>query len=214
MVSARLSIQRGKCCAVLREKQGWRPVFPVTLPSETPLTLVMLESKAGPKHARQISLASPFIILLLLHSFTVCVYSEVHVQIAHTQRSEDNMWETVLSFPHMSSRDWTQVPGLAVPLPSGPSAQPSPGLVKSLSLILRPSLPGGSRLRTKHIIFLKFFIILCVWVLRLYTTCMPNAHWGQKRASKPLDLELQMVLSCHVGTRHWSWILCVVIQGC
>ena len=34
------------------------------------------------------------------------------------------------------------------------------------------------------------------------------ALWGQKRASDPLELELQMVVSHHVGVRNCTWVLC------
>lgn len=32
------------------------------------------------------------------------------------------------------------------------------------------------------------------------TTCMPDAHGGQKKASDPLELKLQMVLNHLAGT--------------
>jgi hypothetical protein len=34
-----------------------------------------------------------------------------------------------------------------------------------------------------------------------------DAHRGQKRALDPLDLDLQMVVSQHVGAAHTPWVL-------
>ena len=51
-----------------------------------------------------------------------------------------------------------------------------------------------------HTIFSK--LISCVWVC--FIECVPqacNALRGQKRASDTLELELQMVVSRHVGAR-------------
>lgn len=36
--------------------------------------------------------------------------------------------------------------------------------------------------------------------------CMPGAQEGQKKVPDPLDLELQSVLSCHVGAKVQSWV--------
>lgn len=163
----------------------------------------------------QTCLPSP-LLFYFYYIRSLYVYSEVTCKW-HTNRGQRTTCRRWFSFPHVSSRDWTQVlrPGSVFTLyPMDHLHSPTLGFVKSLSLTLYPSLLGGSRLRTKHIIFLKIFIILRVWVLCLHATCTPNAHWGQKRASKPPDLELQMFLSCHVGTRYWFWILCMVIQGC
>jgi hypothetical protein len=41
--------------------------------------------------------------------------------------------------------------------------------------------------------------VLCV--------CMPGACGGQKRASDPLELELQMVVNCHVSSGNQIWVL-------
>lgn len=45
--------------------------------------------------------------------------------------------------------------------------------------------------------------ILCVWLFCLqvwvWKTCMPDAHGGKKRVTNPLELELQMIMSYHVG---------------
>lgn len=37
---------------------------------------------------------------------------------------------------------------------------------------------------------------------------MPGAFRGQKRVSDPLRLELQMVVSCHMDSGNWAWVLC------
>ena len=40
-------------------------------------------------------------------------------------------------------------------------------------------------------------------------SCIPSAHGNQKRTSSdPLTLELQMVLSCHVGSGNQTQVLC------
>lgn len=52
---------------------------------------------------------------------------------------------------------------------------------------------------------------VCMYVCIPRICQMPR---GQQRASEPLELELQMFLSYQVGTRNWSWILCMVIHGC
>lgn len=46
----------------------------------------------------------------------------------------------------------------------------------------------------------------CVWK---YTVCIPGAHGGRKRGSDLLELELWMVVSCHVdvGTKPWSFAM-------
>jgi hypothetical protein len=36
--------------------------------------------------------------------------------------------------------------------------------------------------------------------------CVPGVQRGQKRAWDPLELELQMALSCHVGSGNWTWV--------
>jgi hypothetical protein len=33
------------------------------------------------------------------------------------------------------------------------------------------------------------------------TSCVPSAHWDQKRSLDPLELELYVVVSHHVGAR-------------
>jgi hypothetical protein len=42
---------------------------------------------------------------------------------------------------------------------------------------------------------------MCFAYIFLYTICVPVACRGQKRASDTLELELQMVVSRHVGAR-------------
>lgn len=57
-------------------------------------------------------------------------------------------------------------------------------------------------MRPDFLIFLKIFdlkdMCICVWI---YAFVSADAHDVQKRASDPLDLELQVLLSCH------SWML-------
>lgn len=40
------------------------------------------------------------------------------------------------------------------------------------------------------------------------TMCMPRDHRGQKKVSYPLELELQVFLSNHVGAGNKTWVLC------
>lgn len=37
--------------------------------------------------------------------------------------------------------------------------------------------------------------------------CILDAHGGQKRGLYLVELELQMVASCHMGTRNQTWVL-------
>lgn len=48
------------------------------------------------------------------------------------------------------------------------------------------------------------FICVCMC---LYTTCVLGAYGGQKKASDPLELELQMKKSYHVGCGNLTWVL-------
>lgn len=41
-----------------------------------------------------------------------------------------------------------------------------------------------------------------------FTTCVSDAKKGQIRAVDPLELELQMVVNCHVASRTGTWVLC------
>lgn len=44
---------------------------------------------------------------------------------------------------------------------------------------------------------------VCMYVyilhVRMYNAHMSSCHGGQKKASSPLELELQAVVSCHMG---------------
>lgn len=57
-----------------------------------------------------------------------------------------------------------------------------------------------------------FNLILCLRVFCLhmcmYTVCVPHARGGQKRPTDALELEIQMVISHHWGTRNETWVLC------
>jgi hypothetical protein len=43
--------------------------------------------------------------------------------------------------------------------------------------------------------------------VRLFVTFLLGAPEGQKSSSDPRDLELQMVMSHHVGAWNWTWAL-------
>lgn len=81
----------------------------------------------------------------------------------------------------------------------------------------------GSSVTNRHIgyaslpfSFFKICLFLCVWVFYLHgcvcTTCFPSAHSGQKRVLDPLELELRMAVSHHVGSGNWTWVLCKSIK--
>lgn len=42
----------------------------------------------------------------------------------------------------------------------------------------------------------------------LYTMCTVGAHEGQKRMSDIPELQLQTVVSCHVGVKDQVWVPC------
>ena len=55
---------------------------------------------------------------------------------------------------------------------------------------------------TLPLLIIFFYFILCVWIFCLHVClcimCVPGACRGQKRASDPVELELQIVVRCHV----------------
>lgn len=63
-------------------------------------------------------------------------------------------------------------------------------------------------------IFKRFFILticlfsfICVYCVRVYTTYVPGAPRGQKRASNPLELELWVVVNHYVGAGNQTWVI-------
>lgn len=47
-----------------------------------------------------------------------------------------------------------------------------------------------------------------MWVfVCLYITYMPGTHLGQKRRLNHLELELQMIVKCHVSVGVRTWVL-------
>lgn len=59
-----------------------------------------------------------------------------------------------------------------------------------------------------------FLVCVCVCVFCLHvcvcTMGMSDAHGGEQRALALLELDLQMVVSCHVGAGNRTWILCEI----
>ena len=53
---------------------------------------------------------------------------------------------------------------------------------------------------TIKINFIKVFFKKYCFCLLMCMSVLPGDPRGQKRASDPLELELQMVMSCHVST--------------
>lgn len=62
-----------------------------------------------------------------------------------------------------------------------------------------------------------FIFILCGWVFGLHVglcnVCMLGAQGGQKGASGPLELEIQVFVNCCVGTRDGTLVLRRSSQG-
>jgi hypothetical protein len=56
----------------------------------------------------------------------------------------------------------------------------------------------------------SFGVYVCVWVFCLHvylcTACV-QCPWRPKRVSEPLELELQVVVSCHGGAGNWTRVL-------
>lgn len=52
-----------------------------------------------------------------------------------------------------------------------------------------------------------FFFVYFLYVLSLWTTDMPSTHRSQKRVVDPLEPELQMVVSGHVGAGNGTQVL-------
>lgn len=69
-------------------------------------------------------------------------------------------------------------------------------------------LQWQTALESSICLIFKFIIILfsCIGVFCLYvclcTICVSSALRGQKRALDPLELELEVVGSCHMGARN------------
>ena len=58
---------------------------------------------------------------------------------------------------------------------------------------------------------LNFILFLCAWIFCSYdylcTIFVSGAHRSLKRKPDPLELELKMLVSCHVGSGNWTWVL-------
>lgn len=71
-----------------------------------------------------------------------------------------------------------------------------------------PKVNAGYLCSTRLILFLNIIYTLCVRLLCLhvcfYIMCVPSAHWGQRRALDTLKMELQTVVSSHVGAGDWT----------
>jgi hypothetical protein len=55
----------------------------------------------------------------------------------------------------------------------------------------------------KDFLFYYMWMVFCLHVC-LCTMCVPCAHKGQKRASDPLELDFQTVVSHHMGAGNWD----------
>lgn len=61
-------------------------------------------------------------------------------------------------------------------------------------------LPFHIRIST-NVFLIYFMYVFCIHIC-MFTICVPHDHRGQSRASNPLWLRLQMVVSPHVGPEH------------
>jgi hypothetical protein len=55
---------------------------------------------------------------------------------------------------------------------------------------------------------LSVCLYVCMYVM--CTMCMLGGHGGQQRASDPLELELGMIVSCHVDAGNLNWVLTAI----
>ena len=57
-----------------------------------------------------------------------------------------------------------------------------------------------------------FYVYECFAYVYVFVPCvhMPGALRDQKRALGPLELELQMIVSHHLGAGNQSWVLCIL----
>jgi hypothetical protein len=51
-----------------------------------------------------------------------------------------------------------------------------------------------------------FFFFFFRFIFYACRACGCSANSGQKRAYEPLELEFQVVVNCHVGAGHRTWI--------
>ena len=74
----------------------------------------------------------------------------------------------------------------------------------------------GVQLKFRVFVILGFFFldlfILCACMFCIHvsicTMCMPDTHVVQKRVKGPLELELGIIVSCHVGAGNRTQVLC------
>lgn len=58
-----------------------------------------------------------------------------------------------------------------------------------------------------HIYICNVYEFICICVC-MCTNCAPGALRGQRGTLDPLELELQTIMDCYVGTGNPNWILC------
>lgn len=70
-------------------------------------------------------------------------------------------------------------------------------IFKSHHCLKKKRLPGWVYLLIYLLI--KFYMFEHFVYIYMFTMCRPDTHGGQKRVPEPLELELWMVVDCHVG---------------
>lgn len=59
----------------------------------------------------------------------------------------------------------------------------------------------------KALLDLPILCVLCLYIVCVLHLCVLGAHGSQRKASDPLEMELQMVVNYHVGTWNQNQIL-------
>ena len=79
-----------------------------------------------------------------------------------------------------------------------------------LSILLIVFLFGCFSWIIIHSFFLKiYFDFMCMSVcMHVCTLHVCSAHRGHKRAPAPLELEWQIIVSCHMGAGNWTQVFC------
>lgn len=85
------------------------------------------------------------------------------------------------------------------------STTSSPGVRDNAPATLRAStiFLFNTQMKTSSLLLQNdfSFLVLCIWVscVYIFTTCVSGAHGGKRGALDPLELKLQMFVSCHAG---------------
>ena len=103
---------------------------------------------------------------------------------------------------------------IALPLPEGSVLRPTTRQSKRLicNFSTREAEAGGSQVQSRpkqcgkadsqffRDIFILFYAYKCCAHMDVWVLCACNTHKGKKRVSEPMESELWLVVSCHMGT--------------